>query len=275
MAGLAPYREIDEDETLAYLARRPYDNAYVAWLLRTKQIGKRDDAVVWREPSGAIGGFALVASRIVPCADSSEAARAFAAHAATRVRDPRLIVGPKDAMDAFWESARGAMPRPFAVRACQPVFVIGRGGVRATAASTVDARIADAREVDELASASADMTTGEVGYRVIADAAFRKRTGRIVAAGWYWRYRVAGKLAFMCHIGAETEHTAQIQGVWTPPEMRGHGHAARALATISATLLEKYPTLSLYVNDFNAAAIALYERVGFTRTGTLSTIIFA
>ena len=71
-----------------------------------------------------------------------------------------------------------------------------------------------------------------------------------------------------------TAATAQIQGVWTPPEARGHGYAARALAAVARHLLKTEATLSLYVNDFNAPAIALYERVGFTRVGTLSTYLF-
>jgi hypothetical protein len=35
-----------------------------------------------------------------------------------------------------------------------------------------------------------------------------------------------------------------------------------------------HPTLSLYVNDFNEPAIALYERVGFRRAGEFATLLF-
>ena len=34
------------------------------------------------------------------------------------------------------------------------------------------------------------------------------------------------------------------------------------------------PTVSLYVNDFNTAALAVYERVGFRRVGTYATVLF-
>jgi RimJ/RimL family protein N-acetyltransferase len=270
---LSLYRSSEEAAALAYLDRTPYDNAYIGWLLRTRQIGRNNDVVVWRAGDGTVAGVAYVASRIVPCADSEEAASAFARYATGRVRDPRLLVGPKASVDRFWEIARRTMPEPFARRERQPVFALARGEVRSHEAA-VEVGLAKPGEADELAVESARMTSGELGYTVVADAAYKRRTARIIEMGWYWRYRIAGKLAFACHIGAETPHTAQLQGVWTPPEMRGCGHAARALAAICNTLLVKYPTVSLYVNDFNVQAIALYERVGFKQTGTLSTLIF-
>jgi uncharacterized protein len=65
-----------------------------------------------------------------------------------------------------------------------------------------------------------------------------------------------------------------VQGVWTPPALRGHGYATRALAATTRRLLATTPTVSLYVNDFNTAAIALYDRIGFTRVGELATYLF-
>jgi len=44
---------------------------------------------------------------------------------------------------------------------------------------------------------------------------------------------------------------------------------------VSRALLETNPTLSLYVNDFNTTAIALYERIGYQRVGELTTYIFS
>jgi RimJ/RimL family protein N-acetyltransferase len=271
--GLAPYRARDEAAALAYLDRRPYANAYVSWLLRTKQIGNRDDVVLWRDELDAVEGFALVGARIVPCAESAGAIEAIASHACARVRDPRMIVGTKDAIDAFWTRASARMPRPLTVRGAQPLFALEPSGLRDIPLDP-NVAVATHADVDVIAVESARMTSGELGYAIAADAAYRKRTGRIIEAGWYYRSYVGRDLAFMCHVGAETERTAQIQGVWTPPHMRGRGLALRAFATICRLLLDRYPTLSLYVNDFNAPAIALYERVGFARVGTLATLVF-
>jgi predicted GNAT family acetyltransferase len=85
---------------------------------------------------------------------------------------------------------------------------------------------------------------------------------------------VNNELRFQCNVGARTPVTTQIQGVWTPQALRGRGYATRALAATARKLLETNPTVSLYVNDFNTGAIALYDRIGFTRVGELATYLF-
>ena len=81
-------------------------------------------------------------------------------------------------------------------------------------------------------------------------------------------------MRFQCNVGPRSTATAQLQGVWTPPEQRGKGYAAVALAAVARRLLVTEATLTLYVNDFNAPAIALYDRLGFVRVGTFATYLF-
>ena len=70
------------------------------------------------------------------------------------------------------------------------------------------------------------------------------------------------------------KQTVQLQGIWTPPELRGRGLASASLAAICDRLFDVFPTLSLYVNDFNEPAIALYRRVGFEHVGDFQTMLF-
>ncbi len=271
LEALTPERR---DEALAYLARAPYANVYVSWLIATGQIA-RGETFVWRDDGGVIRGVCYLGSQIVAYADDDAAIDAFAQRS-RRLRDMRMIVGPRPAIERFWVQAREWMPTPSAIRARQPVYALQTAETLAPIV-TRDGDVARATrdELDEIWPESATMTAGEIGGDPSSYAnEFRSRTGRIIDAGWWWRYRVDGRLAFMCNVGSATAQTAQIQGVWTPPGMRGAGHATVGLATICARLLDGYPTLTLYVNDFNVRAIALYERVGFVRVGEFQTILF-
>ncbi|GAC1563463.1 MAG: GNAT family N-acetyltransferase [Vulcanimicrobiaceae bacterium] len=275
MGSLEALTAQSRDETLAYLACRPYDNVFVAWLIETGQ-ASRGDVLVWRDAARAVTGVCYLGLQIVPTSDDPEAIAAFAERA-RRVRDTRMIVGPRRDVERFWSHARSWMPGPSATRTSQPVYVLASAtALEPVAVARGDVARATRAELDEIVPESAAMIAGEIGgdpSRASHD--FRNRTQRIVDAGWWWRYRVDGRLAFMCNVGSATAQTAQLQGVWSPAAMRGAGHATIGLGAICARLLQTVPTLSLYVNDFNHRAIALYERVGFVRAGEFQTVLFS
>ena len=64
-----------------------------------------------------------------------------------------------------------------------------------------------------------------------------------------------------------------IQGVWVDPEHRGRGLAVPCMAATVALARQYVPTVSLYVNSFNAPALATYRRVGFRRHGDFATVL--
>ena len=260
-------------ETLAYLAVAPYDNVFVSWLIETGQ-ASRGRVELWRDAADALAGVCYYGAQIVPYSDDLAGLDAFAERCRS-ARDARMIVGRRGNVERLWRGARGYFRKPVAIRASQHVYALARGHVRDIERDPRgDAGRATEFELDELVPNSAQMIAGEIGgnfARISGE--FRDRCARIVAAGWWWRYRVDGELAFMCNVGSATAQTAQIQGVWTPPGARGRGHATRGLAAICADMLATFPTLCLYVNDFNVPAIALYERVGFARAGEFQSIL--
>ncbi|HTW84593.1 MAG TPA: GNAT family N-acetyltransferase [Candidatus Sulfotelmatobacter sp.] len=231
-----------------------------------------DEIVLNRDFRGRVTGLAYFGMQLVIAADDDAAIDAIAVEA-RKHRALRSFVGPKDAVDGLWQRVRVWHAQPAIVRAEQPLYVLSPE----TLADEPDVDVRHAREDEALliADHSGAMILGELGYDPRVNGGYTAGVRRAIAHGIWWVWIDAqGELRFQCNVGPRTRATAQIQGVWTPPDRRGHGYASLALAAIARRLFATEATLSLYVNDFNTAAIALYERLGFTRVGTFATYLF-
>ncbi len=232
-----------------------------------------DEIVLHRDRHGSITGAIYFGTQLVVAAAETAAIDAFAVE--TR-RHPglRSFVGPKTCVDRLWELVRSWHRPPVIARAKQPIYVIVPATLRRT--DDVDVRLATLADAERVIENSAEMMLGELGYDPRANrTSFGASIRRAIALGQWWVFIDEGELKFQLNVGARTAATVQLQGVWTPPLFRKHGHAFRALSAIAQQLLLTSPTLSLYVNDFNRDAIALYERVGFVPNGEMSTLLFA
>ena len=82
-------------------------------------------------------------------------------------------------------------------------------------------------------------------------------------------------MLFKAEVGAATSLACQVQGVWVTPELRGQGLGAAGTAAVSvAAQRDIAPVVSLYVNGFNIPARRAYERIGFQRIETFSSVLF-
>ena len=83
-----------------------------------------------------------------------------------------------------------------------------------------------------------------------------------------------GTVRWKSDIGVDWRAYCQIQGVWLTPELRGQGLAAPMMAAaLEQSMLDHAPLATLYVNDYNAPALATYRRIGMERVGTFATIL--
>ncbi len=139
------------------------------------------------------------------------------------------------------------------------------------------ARLATSADLGELLPAAAAMFTEEVGFDPIArygdGYAARLRT---LIAGQRSAIvtDVNGRVIFKADAGIVNLDAAQVQGVWVHPDYRGYGLAKPFFAAAAQILQRQYPHLSLYVNDYNARALAMYRGTGWEQIGQFSTIIF-
>jgi predicted GNAT family acetyltransferase len=82
-------------------------------------------------------------------------------------------------------------------------------------------------------------------------------------------------VVFKAEIGAATPDACQVQGVWVAPERRREGLAAPGTAAVVALAQANHaPAVTLYVNDFNQAALKAYRQVGFREIATFTTVLF-
>ncbi len=133
-------------------------------------------------------------------------------------------------------------------------------------------------EADVLLPASIAMSTEEVGVSptsIDGGALYRARVRELIAAGRSFARIEDGRVVFKADIGSVTPHACQIQGVWVAPDRRGEGLSIGGMAAVVRLALSHVaPVVTLYVNDYNAPALATYRRVGFTQVGTFASILF-
>ena len=139
------------------------------------------------------------------------------------------------------------------------------------------ARLATSADLGELLPAAAAMFIEEVGFDPIAryGDGYPARLRTLIAGQRSAIVTdVNGRVIFKADAGIVNLDAAQVQGVWLHPDYRGYGLAKPFFAAAAQVLQRRYPHLSLYVNDYNARALAMYRGTGWEQIGQFSTIIF-
>ncbi len=230
---------------------------------------------------------------VVPASLDPDRARtavaAFAALARHAGRRSSSVVGERDAVLALWELLAPHWPAPREIRANQPSLAIDRDP---DVEPDPHVRRSVPAEVPVVLPACVRMFTEEVGYSPVEGGgrAYEERVRSLVLAGRSF-VRMAAEpgrsphVVFKAELGAVTPRVAQVQGVWVDPRYRpGKGSPLRGWPPSCVSRASPGPrtrrggaappVVSLYVNDYNAAALATYRRVGFEQVGTYATVLF-
>ena len=273
--AVAPLRQVDEADARRFLAQRPYENVLLEWLIEhDRSSATRQRLFLSRSASGEITGAAHFGRQVILAAEDDEAVRALA-NAAYAYRHERMIVASREVARDYWDAIKSWHTPPRLVRDRQPLLVVGKRIIKPASLAGLETRLATPQEADVVMENSAAMIEYELGYDPRrASSGFRWNVRRMIDRGMWWVALADGWPSFFCHIGPYTKQTIQLQGVWTAPAARGRGIAKAALTEICLALLADYPTVSLYVNDFNTAALALYRSLGFRESGELCTYLF-
>ena len=269
----------DLEEAVYVCALDPVSHAFVSSRLVGGLLGEAGHAEVWGyEDAGELRSLLWVGANMVPVEASGDAADAFAARARRSNRRSSSLFGPREdvlrlwsGLEGLWGPAREIRPRqPLMV--CDEVLLEPDPLVRRTRPT----------ELDTLFPASVAMFTEEIGYSPVGldgGAGYRAGVAEMVGLGRSFVRVEPGRhgvpeVVFKAELGAVTGAVAQIQGVWVAPHRRGEGLAAPAVAAVvEAVRTDLGARSSLYVNDYNTRAVAVYERVGFTHHGAFATVL--
>lgn len=268
--------EADRSAALELCALDPLANCYVAARIGEVDLD-RSRSLLGYYPAGRLEALCWATANVIPVQCGEDAATAFAERLRRQQHMYSSIFGPALQVALLWEELSGTWRRPLEVRACQPLLAIGPDDPFGVPS---DARVrpAESTELDRLVPAASEMFTKEIGYPPYSDRvseiAYRNGVRGLVARRRAYVLVEEGRILFKADLGSVGVGAGQVQGVWVDPAYRGQRIAAPAMARVVELARREIDWVSLYVNDYNAPAMATYRRVGFRDVGLFATILF-
>ena len=269
----------DEDlpAARALLSRDPVADVFVASRVEAAGLdARRLGGQMWGHVvDGRLEAMCHAGANLVPVQAGPDAVLAFAERARRQGRSCASIVGEQAAVAGLWRVLGPAWGPARDVRDCQPLLAIDTDP---RIEPDPDVRRVRLDELDVLLPACIAMFTEEVGVSPLGPdggSSYRARVAELIRMGRSFARIEDGRVLFKAEIGSTPSAACQVQGVWVPPEMRGHGLSAPGMAAVVvAARADIAPVVSLYVNDFNTAARASYARTGFRERGAFMSVLF-
>ncbi|WP_411277699.1 GNAT family N-acetyltransferase [Gaiella sp.] len=239
------------EQILRFCAAAPVERVFLEDVARRRQ--GRFAALADKE--GELTALCHLGSNLVPSGVGCDAFASLAAKSGAR-----MLIGEAGAVTELWEAARKKLPRPRLDRPGQPVYAISEP----PPAGDTGIRPASPADLEVLVPACAAAHLEEIAVDPLRrdPSGFRWRTRSQIDEGRSWLWIESGVIRFKAEVSAWTSEAVQLQQVWTDLPARGQGYAGRALRDLIRLLLERTPTVCLFVRAENAVAIGLYESVG-------------
>ena len=267
----------DFPDFLELIEQDPVVNVFVEHRARLTSLEPRWlGGEVWgRFVDGDLVSALHIGANLVPINCGPDDIEAFVHQALWSRRSVATIVGPADQVGALWRRLEPHWGSAREIRASQPHLELDGPPLVAPDPQVVVTR---PEHLDLVYPACVAMYTEEVGISPEEGGGaelYRTRVAQLIGKGWQFSRIEDGCVVFKAEVACASGRAAQIQGVYVVPDRRGEGLATRGMAAVAELVRRDIaPVASLYVNDFNVAARAAYERVGFRETNRFMTIMF-
>jgi hypothetical protein len=250
------------EQVLAFCALDPVERVFLEDVAR-RGLGR----FIGASANGELSALCHLGVNVVP---SGESCGVFARDVGRAA--PRMLIGEAGAVSDLWDSARELLPTPREDRPGQPVFVLREP----PPAGDTGLRPATLEDLELLMPACAAAHEQELGLDPLRRDAegFRWRTRSQIEEERSWLWVEEGVILFKAEASAWTPEAVQLQQVWVDPGARRRGYGARGLSDLCRLLLERVPTVCLFVRSDNDAAIRLYEAVGMRHVLDYRSLLF-
>lgn len=184
------------------------------------------------------------------------------------------LVSPRRMAEVFLDrlAALGARPPVRLLRSGLRALRLDRSTLVASAAMPPAAWVVPAAvrpahdgELDLAAHAGLAVIREELGFGIESsdELLFTAALERRIRAGREYLWTQGPRLLFRAAISAATPEAVLVEGVYVPPEERGHHRGTWAMRALCDRLLRWHRTIVLFVGADNARAWRVYERLGF------------
>lgn len=265
----------DFDAAMRLVASDPIANVFVAARMAAAGTYATQNIIGMAEGQ-TVRSMCWTSANVVPIGLHESEFDAYAARLRRQRRRSSSVFGLATQVLPLWDRLQKPWGTPRSVRNAQPLLTATLDDLSAAVDADDRVRPAVLDELDLVVPAAAHMFTGEIGYPPYygSDREYRRMVAGLIRQGHTYVIVEGGRVIFKADIGSLAFGVAQIQGVWVEPVLRGHGIAAPAMkAVVQQVLAEHAGTVSLYVNEFNTAALRTYDRVGFKQYDTFATVI--
>jgi RimJ/RimL family protein N-acetyltransferase len=173
----------------------------------------------------------------------------------------RMVVGPRQACDAFWHGLGDPAAR---IRYEQRLYVC----TEVTTGPELAVRPASLTQAEELADMAGQMMLEDLGEdpRVYDPEGHRRLVAERIRAGRTMIGTDGDRIAFKVDVGTRFDRGCQVGGTFVPPDLRGRGFATQGMRAVCRRLLRDVPMVTLHVNEANLPAVRSYEATGFRRS---------
>lgn len=183
-----------------------------------------------------------------------------------------FIVGPRSGSDGVIIGLQQGAAR---LHFNQRLYVCTTADVAPYPSTLLEFRPAVHKELDTIKQMSAEMMLEDLGFdprekpenwHQTVERRIKERRCLIGLNG--------NQIVFVLDIGTMSGRGCQVGGTYVPPEFRGQGISSIGMTILTHKLLNRFPAVTLHVNEANTPAVRCYERSGFQRAAPFRFTIY-